>query len=177
MNESILRDMATGSRCSACEKGPGAYHCTGCNEYFCSKDFKYHRQRLAGEMDGLVEDRNNLQEKLINESQSEESHGSPLSQSEGWQKITDQFKKTSQEIVELQEADDYVEHDLMRIRKTIHRLNEDHQRLIQSPTLELHTDYSDLVTSNFINSVEKKTKEAAQVVEESQNEIQSKFVY
>ena len=63
--------MATAKQCSECAKESGPFHCTGCDKYFCWKDFKKHREQMSNIMEQVIEERNQLQETINIEIQSD----------------------------------------------------------------------------------------------------------
>jgi hypothetical protein len=80
--------MAKANRCSTCQKQPGAMYCIGCDAYFCAKDFRGHREILFHEMDGLVGERNDLQEKINKATQNNDCRSPLIEQINKWEKTT-----------------------------------------------------------------------------------------
>jgi len=171
-------------RCCICEQDQGTCICTGCNNYFCTKDFKRHRDTLFNEMSVILGDRNDLQEKINKGCQQKESCSALLAQIDEWQKktienvklaaelarqqiknilisrrveITSRFDTLSKELNRRNEIKDYVEHDLARLRHKIQKLNEDLKVWTQPPIIELHTEQSDRIVWTRLISVEEKS--------------------
>ncbi len=179
--------MAASNRCFACEKAPGAYFCTGCKVYFCMKDLKNHHGQLLHELDVLIEDRNDLQEKINKGNQQNPSANGLLSQIDEWQKvitakvkqaadrarqqvitildskrmeITTKFETFSKELVHMKDTEEFVHDDLTRLQQMIQDLNQDLQQLAHSPSVELHTEQSNQVDWNRLIYVEQTTPRA-----------------
>lgn len=167
--------MATSKRCSMCPKGAGTYFCTGCNVYFCKKDFQSHRQTLGNELDGCIEDRNILQEKIAASTEQRGLYNPLLLQINEWEvatiekvkqaaervrqdvmqllkskreEITSAFDKLSKELIELKETEDFAEQDLKRFRETLNRFNADLKKLTEQTSIELHMEESQKVAWN-----------------------------
>jgi len=148
------------------------------------KDFRSHRDTLFIEMDVIIGDRNDLQEKINKASQHKDSHSPLFAQIDGWQQntiekvkeaaeqarqqlkkilyskrieITTQFEILSQELVQLKETEDFVEHDLTRLKQKIQQLNQDLKLLNQPPAIELHTEQSDRTVWNRLIHVDEKS--------------------
>jgi chromosome segregation ATPase len=190
--------MATSKQCSMCEKGTGKYFCIGCEEYFCKKDFHNHREILNNELDGFVEDRNTLQEKIAKATQQKNILSPLLLQIDDWQKkmienvkqaaeqarqhvirmlnskqieINSKFEKFSQELINLKETEDFVEPDLKRLKQTINQLNQDLKHLAQPPEIELHVEESQSVAWDRLIYVVEKTKTNYYTKQRQQPEI------
>ena len=174
--------MATSKRCSTCSKS-GPMHCTGCDEYFCSKDFKTHREEIFTEMDKIVEERNHLQDAINNAVQNNDQQNPVIEQINQWQnsiiekvkqvaaqarqqaiqllnskrmKINTEFKNFSQELADLKESEDYVEHDLTRLNQMISQFKEDLRQSTQPTTIKLHTEQTDGINWDSLIYVEEK---------------------
>ena len=168
----IFVDMATPKQCSVCKKPTGAYTCTGCEAYFCTKDLRTHREKLANEMEGVIGHRNDLQDKMNKANQEKDSDSPLLSQINEWQKIniekvkqvadrarqqviklqnskrvemTSQFDKLSEELSQLKESKDYVEHDLTRLNQAIHQLNQDLNQLSQPSSIKIQVEQNNQI--------------------------------
>jgi hypothetical protein len=177
--------MAKANRCSTCQKQPGVIHCIGCDAYFCTKDFRGHREILFHEMDGLVGERNDLQEEINKATQNNDSRSPLIEQINKWEKttidkvkqtaenvrqqtfqllnskrikITNEFKDFSEELAELKESENFVEHDLTRLKDMIRQFHQVLTQLTQPVTIELNTKESDAVKwDNLIYVHEKPT--------------------
>ncbi|CAF1468626.1 unnamed protein product [Rotaria sordida] len=175
----------TTNRCSMCQKEFGTSYCTGCGVYFCTKDFKSHRKILFGEMDVIIEHHNELHDKINKAIQHDDPNSPLFEQIDQWQnmmtekvnlvaehtrqqvsqllnskriKITNDFKRFSQELVPLKETENFVEHDLTRLKYIIHQFNHELKQLTRPFTIELHTEQSDrIVWSQLIYAEEKST--------------------
>jgi len=184
----VLADMTTSKGCSMCPKRTGTYFCTGCHAHFCKKDFHNHRGMLNNQLDGFVEDRNALQEKITKATQQKDINSPLLSQIDQWQKvtiekvkqaadqarqhviqildskrveITSDFEKFSKELIQLRETEDFVEQDLKRLKKTIDQINQDVKKLAQPSEIELHVDESQEIQWNRLIYVVDNTKYVA----------------
>ena len=181
--------MATETRCSMCEKGHGACLCAGCKKYFCVKDFRSHRTGLSNEMDILVVNRNDLQEKMNKIAQTKYACNPLLVQIKEWERntidkvkvtaelarqhvkqilnskrnqISTQFKVLSKELIEMKETEDFVESDLTRLHEKINQLNQDLTSLNQPPTIELHIQKSEKTAWDRLIYVEDKSTDTAE---------------
>jgi len=176
-------EMTTSKRCSRCNKELGPMYCTGCDEYFCWKDFKIHREEIFTEMDKIVEERNRLQDAINTEVQHNDQQSPLIAQIDKWQnstiekvkqvaaqarqqaiellnskrmKINTEFKNFSQELVRLKESENYVEHDLTRLNKMISQFKQDLRQSTQPTTIELRTEQSDRINWDILIYVEEK---------------------
>jgi len=175
--------MATSKRCSTCNKGLGPMYCTGCDGYFCSKDFRTHREGMFTEMDKIVEERNRLQDAINNSAQRNDQQSPLIEQINKWEnmiikkvkqaaaqarqqvldlldskrlKMTTEFKGFSQELASLKESEDYVEHDLTRLSQMISQFKQDLKQSTQPTAIELHTEQSDRINWDSLIYVEEK---------------------
>ncbi len=174
--------MATSKRCSTCSKA-GPMHCTGCDEYFCSKDFKTHREEIFMEMDKIVEERNRLQDAINKAVQNNDQQNPVIEQINQWEhniiekvkkmaaqarqqaiqllnykrmKINTEFKNFSQELAQLKESEDYVEHDLTRLNQMISQFKAELIQSAQPAAIKLHTEQSDEIKWDSLIYVEGK---------------------
>jgi chromosome segregation ATPase len=180
--------MATPKSCSKCEKGTGAYYCVGCEAYFCKRDYQQHREKMANQLDGFIENRNELQEQ-INKVTDEKGFRSPLlAEIDDWQRTTiekvekvakqarqqviellnskkvnikSRFANFSQELIQLKETEDFVEYDLKRLEQTVHQLNEELTRLSAPPEIELCMEQSNQIAWDTLIYVKEKPSFAA----------------
>jgi len=166
-----------------CKKELGPMYCTGCDEYFCWKDFKTHREGMFTEMDRIVEERNRLQDAINNGVQSNDQQSPLIEQIDKWQKsaiekvkqvaaqarqqviqllnsrrikINTEFKSFSQELAHLKESENYVEYDLIRLNQMISQFKQDLRQSNQPTTIQLHTEQSDGINWDSLIYVEEK---------------------
>ncbi len=162
--------MATSKQCSACNKNSGTMYCTGCDKYFCVKDFKVHREKMYPEMDKIIEERNRLQNEINIKEQHNVQKTPLIEQINKWEnstiakvkqvaaqvrqqayellnakrvKINTEFNSFSKELADLKESENYVETDLKRLNQMISQLKIDLQQSTQTTTIVLHTEESD----------------------------------
>lgn len=192
-----LEMTKTTNRCSMCQKQLGTSYCTGCGVYFCMKDFKSHRRVLFTEMDTLIAHRNDLQDRIIKATQYSESHSPLLTKIDEWEKmmtekikvladhtrqqvaeilnskrmkLDNDFKQFSQELFELKQTENFLEHDLSRFKYMIHQFNQELKQLTKPRTILLHTESSDrLVWSRLIYAEEKSTYARVQQRQQQEN--------
>jgi hypothetical protein len=195
--------MTTSKQCSLCTKQLGPMHCTGCDEYFCSKDFKIHREGIFTEMDKIVEERNHLQYAINNELQCNDQQGPVIQQIDKWEnstiekikqvaaqareqaiqllnskrmKINTEFKSFSQELADLKESENYAEHDLTRLNRMISQFKQDLRESVQPVIIELHTEPSDVINwDSLIHVEEKQTFTNNQQLKEAASKFNSCF--
>jgi uncharacterized phage infection (PIP) family protein YhgE len=163
-------------------------YCTGCDAYYCMKDFRTHREGLHKEMDGVVEERDKLQNEINKPTQHNEQHSPLISKINEWQeatiekvqqvaaqarqqvvqlldaqqvRITRDFQAFSQELAHLKETENFVEYDLTRLNQMIQQFHQDLKQLVQPTTIELHTEQSDRIDWNRVIYVEEKRARAA----------------
>jgi uncharacterized phage infection (PIP) family protein YhgE len=175
--------MATSKQCSVCNKELGPMHCTGCDEYFCRKDFKIHCEKLVTEMDKIVEERNGLQDEITKGIQYNDQQNPLIEQIDTWQKSTiekvkqvaaqarqqasellnakrvkihTEFKSFSEELAHLKESENYVEHDLKRLNQMINQFKQDLKQATQPTTIVLHTEQSDEINWESLIYVDEK---------------------
>ena len=187
--------MATSKRCSTCSKELGPMYCTGCNEYFCTKDFRLHREGMFTEMDKIIEERNRLQDEINTIPQSNNQRNPLLDQIDQWRdstiekvnqvaaqvrqeaiqllkskqtQITNDFRSFSQELARLKETENFVEHDLTRLNQMIQQFKQELRQSTQPTTLKFNKEQSDRIDWNHIVFVEKEQIQ--------QRETPSKFV-
>jgi septal ring factor EnvC (AmiA/AmiB activator) len=166
-----------------CNKELGPMHCTGCDGYFCRKDFKIHCEKLVTEMDKIVEERNRLQDEITNGIQHNDQQNPLIEQIDKWQKniiekvnqvaaqarqqasillnakrvkINTEFKSFSEELAHLKESENYVEHDLTRLNQMISQFKKDLKESTQPTTIVLHTEQSDGINWGSLIYVEEK---------------------
>ena len=173
------------NRCSACQKQLGTSYCTGCGVYFCTKDFKNHRDSLFTEMDTLLGRRNDLHEKIAKAAHYQHVNSPLLAKIDEWQqmmiekikvvadhtrqhvaellsskraRLEGDFARFSHELFELKQTENFVEHDLERLKYTMHQFQQELKQLTKPMTIVLHTELSDrLVWSRLIYAEEKPT--------------------
>lgn len=164
------KEMASSKQCDTCKKPSVSMHCMGCDKYFCNKDFPTHREVLFGEMDKIVESRNELQEDIQKSMQSEDQQSSIINNIDKWEKTTikkvqdvaalarhqaiqllntnrikvhTEFKNFSQQLATLRESGDFLEHDLDRLNQMINQFKLDIKQSTQPVNIKLHTEQSD----------------------------------
>ncbi len=198
----LLQMTKTIKPCSVCQEEIGTSYCTGCGVYFCTQDFKSHRIMLFSEMDTLIMHRNNLQNKINKAMQYHDLPHSPLlAQIDEWQKmmtekvrvvaehtrqqiaellnlkrakLDNDFQKFSQELLHLKQTENFVEHDLDRLKYMIHQFNQDLKQLNKPLTIVLHTELSDrLVWSRLIYAEEKSTYAG---IQQRQQQVKGKII-
>lgn len=172
-------------RCSVCEKQLGTSYCTGCGSYFCTKHFGTHRQTLSVELELILTHRNTLQEKIQHKNKHSSNHQNPLfEQIDEWQtttiqkvkqtadraraqltelleakrsKLSHEFKRFSQELVDLKQSENFVEHDLIRLKRLLQQLNHDLKHWHQPTTIEIHTEQTNKIEWNRLIYPEEKS--------------------
>lgn len=174
----------TSNICSVCQKELGTSFCTGCGVYFCTKDFKSHRKVLFSDMDAVIAQRNDLQEKIYNAVQQEDSYSPILEEIDQWQsvmiekinrvaehareqvsqllngkrvKITNDFKRFSQDLIHLKQTENYVEPDIERMKFLMHQFNQELKQLVRPVSIELHTEASNRIVWSHLLYVEEKS--------------------
>jgi hypothetical protein len=147
------------------------------------KDLKNHHVQLLTELDVLIEDRNELHEKINKATQQSHSASGLLSKIDEWQKITlakvkeaadrarqqvsiimntkrmeiaTKFETFSKELVHMKETEEFVHDDLTRLQQMIQDLNQDLKQLAHPPSVELRTEQSNQVDWNCLIYVEQK---------------------
>jgi len=135
-------------------------------------------------MDGLVEKRNDLQAKINDAAQRNNARSPLIARIDEWEKmtidkvkqaadrtrqqtdrllnskrmkITTEFKTFSEELAHLKETENFVEHDLIRLKQMIDNFYQDLQQVTQTPMIELHTEQSDRIDWNRFIFVEEKS--------------------
>ncbi|CAF1009434.1 unnamed protein product [Adineta ricciae] len=173
--------MATRNKCSVCTKNAGTSICPGCQAYFCDNDFKDHRGKLTNELDGLVIERNLLQEKINKTNINKAQNNTFLPQIDEWQRTTiekvkqvaDQARKQvlelinsdlrritkgleelTQELKQLTDTKDVLEQDLVKLKEDVNRLNNAVAQLAQPSTITLNVTNSDKIQWNQMIFVE-----------------------
>jgi septal ring factor EnvC (AmiA/AmiB activator) len=169
-------------------------HCTGCDEYFCQKDFKIHGEEMFTEMDKIIEERNRLQDEITNRIQHNDQQNPLIEQIDKWQKntiekvnqvatqarqqvsellnakrvkINTEFKSFSQELAQLKESENYVEHDLTRLNQMISQFKKDLRQSTQPTTIVLHTEQSNKInweTLIYVEEMQSFTKKKRQAI-------------
>lgn len=156
-------------------------YCIGCDQYFCAKDFRGHREGIFGEMDKIVESRNQLQETINNSVQLGDQNSPVIAEIDNWEKTTikkvqevaaqareqtiqllnvnrvkiqTEFRSFSQELAALKESEDFVEHDLARLNKLISQFKTDIQQAAQPMNVKFHTEQSDKINWETLIFVE-----------------------
>jgi chromosome segregation ATPase len=187
LSYAMFTEMATSKRCSMCKKEMGPMYCTGCDSYFCTKDFRTHREGIVTEMDGIVEERNKLQDEINKAAQRNDQRSPLIAKINEWQeatiekikqaaaqarqqvvqllnskkvKITTEFQTFSQELAHLKETENFVEHDLTRLKQMIEQFHYDLKQSVQPTNIELHKEQSDEIDWNRVIYVEEKRDRA-----------------
>ena len=164
--------MATAKQCSECAKESGPFHCTGCDKYFCWKDFKKHREQMSNIMEQVIEERNQLQETINIEIQSDIQSNSIIQQIDSWQeniitkvkqvadkariqatellnskrtKINTEFTTFSQGLASLKETENYVEHELTELNEKIAQFKLDLEDTVRPAGIKVHTELSETI--------------------------------
>jgi len=159
-------------------------YCIGCDAYFCAKDFRGHRDTLLNEMEGLVEERNDLQDKINTATQRNDSRSPLIEQINKWEtitikkvkqaaeharqqtvellnskcvKIVNEFKSFSEELADLKETENFIEQDLKRFTQMIRQFHQDVTQLNQPVTIELNTKASDEIKWNRLICIQEKS--------------------
>jgi predicted protein tyrosine phosphatase len=175
--------MANSKQCSTCQKYVAAMHCIGCDSYFCAKDFRGHRQKLFNKMDGIIGERNELQEQINTIAQLNDTQSPLIGKINEWEKITiekvkktakhareqasqllnskrvkitNEFKSFSQELVDLKESENFVEYDLTRLQQMVRQFDQDLKQLKQPASIELSTEQSDRINWDRLIYVQEK---------------------
>ncbi|CAF1268534.1 unnamed protein product [Adineta steineri] len=178
--------MAKSNQCSTCQKPIGVMHCTGCDGYFCAKDFRGHREILFTEIEELVQERNKLQEKMNTATKGNNSRNPLIEEINAWEKITvdkvrqtaeqvrqqanqlmnsksmkitREFRGFSTELADLKETENYVEHDLTRLKQKIDQFNVDLTQFSHGTTIELNKEESERIKWDRIIYIREKPDE------------------
>lgn len=171
-------------KCSTCRKGVGLYTCAGCHSYFCGKDLKIHREQLDGEMVVLMGDRNDFQDKMNKNNQIEDLPNVLLDRVKTWEMTTIekikqiaeqtreqiiqtwnfkrkdilvQFDMFSQELVHLKTSEEYLEHDITRLKQTMIRLNDHLKQLTEQTAVQVNIEQTNRISWDRIIYVENKS--------------------
>jgi chromosome segregation ATPase len=169
--------MAASKRCSMCKKELGPMHCTGCDEYFCCKDFKTHREGIFTKLDEIIEERNHLEVEVKTVTQNNNQKNPLLDQIDKWRddtiekvkqvaaqvrqeaiqlfnskrtKISTDFQSLSQELTDLKKSENYAEHDLTRLSQMINNFIEDLAQATKPAMIKLYTGQSDAIDWNHV---------------------------
>ena len=174
--------MASSKQCDTCSRPSASIHCIGCDKYFCNRDFVGHRNVLSGEIEKIVENRNQVQEAINNSIQPGNAQHSPvIAEIDKWEKtiikkvkdvaaktreraiqlltsnqtkIQTEFKKFSQELAALRESEDFIEPDLDRLNQMINQFKLDIKQSTQPTTIKLHTEQSNQIVWESLIYVE-----------------------
>jgi chromosome segregation ATPase len=195
--------MATSNYCSVCNKELGPMYCTGCNEYFCWKDLKSHREKMFTEMDKIVEERNRLQDEINNIAQDNNQTSPLIDHIDQWRDITIEkvklvaaqarqqaiqllnskrtkvntdFKSFSQELAHLQETENYVEYDLTRLNQMINQFKQNVGQSVQPATIKLNTEQSNEIDWDHLIYVEEEPTYTDNQQQQSQSTTSSKLI-
>ena len=160
--------MASSRHCDMCKKSSVPMHCIGCDKYFCNKHFTGHRESWFGELEKIVENRNQLQEEINRSIQ----FNPVMIDIDEWEKTTiekvknvaafarqqtiqllntnrtkigNDFKNLSQELTDLRESGDFIENDLVRLNEQINQFKFDIKQSTQTTDIILRSEQSDRV--------------------------------
>jgi len=177
------REMPILKPCAKCNKSFGACYCTGCKTYFCFKDFLDHRNQLKNEIDRVFEECINLQGNIIEAVERNDYQSPVLATIDEWEKATiekvkkaaeqarrqvvtilntkrveipNEFKKLTEELVQRKESEDFVEHDLTRLKEKLRQLDENVKELAYPPAIVLNTKLSDQISWQRLIYVQEK---------------------
>ena len=196
--------MASSKQCDTCSRPSASIHCIGCDKYFCNRDFVGHRNVLSGEIEKIVENRNQVQEAINNSIQPGNAQHSPvIAEIDKWEKtiikkvkdvaaktreraiqlltsnqtkIQTEFKKFSQELAALRESEDFIEPDLDRLNQMINQFKLDIKQSTQ-PTIKLNTEQSDQVVwenSIYVDEIGRQQELKQQEMRRQQQEQEMK---
>jgi chromosome segregation ATPase len=165
-------DMLKHNVCSVCQKGAGICNCAGCKAFFCTKDFMEHRQRLSGEFEQVVEDRNQLQEEMTERKQFTHLQTSLLSQIDQWENVTiekvhyaaentrhqviqllndkikdieNELDNVTKQLRDLQAMDNFVENDLAYLKDNVNKLEKNFRQITEPPSVKLQEEHSEQI--------------------------------
>ncbi|CAF4580402.1 unnamed protein product [Rotaria sp. Silwood1] len=148
--------------CSTCNKSLARCFCIGCKKYFCSKDFKEHKQQLSIKFNNeIVTSHNELLNRIQKLEKSNYFSSDLFAQIEEWKKstinkvekaaerthhniieliniqriiITKQLEPITKEIRCHREKENFLENDIDRLRKKIHEIQHKLEQFIQKDT-------------------------------------------
>ena len=163
-------------------------HCTGCDAYFCMKDFRGHREMLDHQIEGIIGERDALQYNFDAAKQKKVSNSPLLARIDEWQKLTIErvnqtaeqvrqqvnqqinskqnqmladFTSFSKELALLRETEDFVETDLARLQQKIKQFELDLKQLNQPTAMALKTENSERIDWNHLIYIEMKSSDSA----------------
>jgi chromosome segregation ATPase len=176
--------MATPKSCSRCEKGRGTSFCVGCQAYFCKKCHQQHRDDMANQLEGFIENRNELQYQITKATEEKNFDSPLLVEIEDWQsktiekvkKVAEQakeqvikllnskkteikfeFEKFSKELIQLKDNDDLLENDLEHLKQTVGELNQKLKELSKQPEIELCKEQGNQIEWDILIYIREKT--------------------
>jgi hypothetical protein len=137
--------------CVICQKGNGAFKCTGCSQHFCYSHVRDHRQELTKQLDEIEVNRDIFRQTLTDQTTDSKQH--PLiKQIDRWEvesihkirqtaeeakqlvlkhivdhtaQIESRLKKLTDQLRQGREEDDFFETNLKRWKEELKRLTEE----------------------------------------------------
>jgi len=157
---------------------------------------------MANQLDGFVENRNELQEKINKATQEKDIRSPLLVEIDDWQRTTiekvekvaeqarrqvlkllnskkvnikSQFENFSQELIQLRETEDFVEYDLKRLEQTVHQLKQELKRLSEPSEIELCMEQSNQIAWDTLIYIKEKPSYTAKQQRQQEN-VTGKFI-
>lgn len=159
-------------KCSVCQKESGVCTCTGCKRLFCRQDFNDHCQWLSTEFEKIIEDRDQLQERMNNKEKLMEFRSYLLTQIDQWKNVTvekvnratvrtrhhivqllnekeknmkSESENVTQQLRDRQCIQNIDENDLRDFRNKINKLEKLFKQLTDSSSRMIHTEESEQI--------------------------------
>ncbi len=165
---------ATASRqCAKCKDNIGSFNCEGCKEIFCIKHCMEHRQELGNKFEQLMTEHNDIIQQIQEkEPQNESSKTNLLDRIDQWENtmikkvheraeqirqrftelinnenklVVDNMQALTDEIRRRHEKQDFLEHDIERIRGSINQIQIAINKSIQLSDIELYVEPENII--------------------------------
>ena len=163
----------TSRQCAKCKDDIGSFSCEGCKEIFCIKHCIEHRQELANNFEQLMTEHNDIIQQIQEkEPQNELSKTRLLDQIDQWENtiikkvheraeqirqrftelinnenelVIDNMQALTDEIRPRNEKQDFLEHDIERIRGSINQIQIAINKSIQLSDIELYVESENII--------------------------------
>jgi hypothetical protein len=187
-----MASAAASRQCSKCKDTIGSFNCEGCKEIFCTKHSIEHRQELSTRFEQVMIEHNIiLQQTQDKEQQKELLKEDLFCRVEDWEKnmvakvreraelirqqldeLVDNKNKmviknihpSTDEIRQRYEKEDFLEHDIERIKENINRIQQEIDKSTQYSDIKLHVDSNDIIDwENLIYVIKKSNTTSSSV--------------
>jgi hypothetical protein len=192
-----MANVATSRLCSKCKDNIGSFNCEGCKEIFCTKHSIEHRQVLTNEFEELMTELNViLQQNQEKEQKNESLKKEFFCRIDEWEnnmkeKVHEKAQQIRQrldevidnknkkdigniqsmmdEILKRYQKEDFLEHDIERIKRNINQAQQDIEKSTQQSDVQLYIEPKIKIDLTNLIYIEEKFNTASSSVTNKQS--------